>query len=408
MNVSRFACVTVFAAALTCQAFAAEPTAHDPQYDSDAWKGYDRRAAFFKQEWPEARVLVWAHVGKQLEKGDPGPDPKKASNWLEDGKPAQSVPDADTDVVVPAAKAPYAVKGKGRPEASVHPYSARRNFVLRCRHLTVGANAELTADRMEVYGNLWVKDGARIFAKTLHFGGRKHAFMRCAEGHPCHYFSADRLDGSIEFLSDFKCGDEFRVSGGTLICAPDTRVRPGRNSSQSVGKNAKLVLLDGARFGKWENQIGDSDVLLRGTLQAGTPNRPLARDCYLELSCKDHERHLETKPNRGFGMLVYPGAKIEVHTKDPAKARLVIKWNENKPHHLHRMSKADQAAWPEIAKKIDIKILEDVVLEGVLFDQFRKGGILLKNPAIRDQWKHVYFGEQNAGAPDELFAPAGK
>ena len=56
-----------------------------------------------------------------------------------------------------------------------------------------------------------------------------------------------------------------------------------------------------------------------------------------------------------------------------------------------------------IGHRIDMVILEDIQLNGVMFDHFLKGGIELKNPDMRSSWKNVFYGEHNEGTPDELF-----
>ena len=53
--------------------------------------------------------------------------------------------------------------------------------------------------------------------------------------------------------------------------------------------------------------------------------------------------------------------------------------------------------------RIDMVILEDIQLNGVLFDHFLAGGIELKNPENRLIWKNVFYGKYNEASPDKLF-----
>ncbi|NJN05229.1 MAG: hypothetical protein HC814_00805 [Rhodobacteraceae bacterium] len=78
--------------------------------------------AYQTETWPAGRTLTWASPGTSGDIGD-------ATLWLEGGKPATAPPDRNTDVVLPAAKAIYTVKG------------GRNNQV---RHVTIEDNARIT------------------------------------------------------------------------------------------------------------------------------------------------------------------------------------------------------------------------------------------------------------------------
>jgi len=70
------------------------------------------------------------------------------------------------------------------------------------------------------------------------------------------------------------------------------------------------------------------------------------------------------------------------------------------------LRKDDPDASMAIPRRIDITIWAgvDVSLDGVVFDDARAGGIRLQDPAMRETWRHVFFGERNAGPPEALFA----
>ena len=38
-----------------------------------------------------------------------------------------------------------------------------------------------------------------------------------------------------------------------------------------------------------------------------------------------------------------------------------------------------------------------------MFDNVLEGGILLPDPAARSKWRNIFYGEQNAAKPKELY-----
>ena len=192
-----------------------------------------------------------------------------------------------------------------------------------------------------------------------------------------------------------------------MILAPGSTFKCGgpRNHRAPIFPGAELVLLSGATLGKTANQSMNLDVVVGGTLRAGLPERPLAEDCFLGLSYKpkgeggNYASFATDARADDRGMVVLEGGGIQVHSVDPAKARLVIHW-----HGL-----VDEEDDNEILSKggtphrIEIVILEDVQLDGVLFDHFLTGGIELGNPEIASTWKNIFFGKHNEGPPGSLF-----
>jgi len=121
---------TGLATELDLKAIASKPAAHNPQFDNEeAWPDLVGDEYFLKEKWPEARLLIW-NLPEPDEKGRrPKGDAGKLENWInaETGKPAKSLPDMDTDIILPDSDKPYKVFGRGQQK-------------LACRHLTVGRN----------------------------------------------------------------------------------------------------------------------------------------------------------------------------------------------------------------------------------------------------------------------------
>jgi hypothetical protein len=98
-------------------------------------------------------------------------------------------------------------------------------------------------------------------------------------------------------------------------------------------------------------------------------------------------------------MVVLEGGDIQVHSSDPKNARLVIHWHGLMDEEDDRQILSKNGT----PHRIEMVILEDVQLNGVLFDHFLAGGIELKNPEIVSGWKNVFFGKHNEGPPQALF-----
>jgi hypothetical protein len=148
-------------------------------------------------------------------------------------------------------------------------------------------------------------------------------------------------------------------------------------------------------------------------LEGGSPTRPLAKDAVLGLSFKFESklefvggldtRALGTKFTSkfvgatpfSFGMIVEPRGAMRVYSRDPRRARLVIKW-----HGITRSLGRGASNEPQT---INMALLGDVLLDGVLFDYVKAGGIALRDLALKDRWRNVYFGQHNAAPPQRLF-----
>ncbi len=358
-------------------------------------------AAYMNQTWPAARLLAWAYPGEGGRRRD-GWDP---ANWREypsseaykagaAGKPATAPPDEQTDVLLPDGPTRYAVFMRDG----------------RIRHATVGQNAELRMFHGYATGNVWVKQGGRIeLAGVL---GSKHTFIRSDTPEQTNPLGGDwnmtKTPGaSVELIGRFEIADRCFVKSGRMILGPGSVFKSGgpRDHRAPVFPGAELVLLSGARFTKTANQGMNLDISLGGTLLAGLPECPLTEDCFLELSYKPRGRDGNTASFAtdaradDRGMVVLEGGDIQVHSTDPRTARLVIRWHGL----VDEEDDAEILSRGGVPHRIDVVILEDIRLNGVLFDHFRKGGIELADPAVRATWKNIFFGEHNEGTPDELF-----
>ena len=136
------------------------------------------RPAYETEVWPETRTLVWAHPGQTGEFSDP-------KNWrLENGDSVKTAPDRETDIVLPASDKSYRVNAA----------------VQHVRHVTIERGGMLLGrhrNETEVWGNLWVKPGARAYCIAI--SGPKHTFFRIDDavlpseshkvsyGHPCRF-----------------------------------------------------------------------------------------------------------------------------------------------------------------------------------------------------------------------------
>jgi hypothetical protein len=354
--------------------------------------------AYETETWPEARELVWANPGK-------GGSFRDARNWLEDGKPASARPDRETDLVLPASEKTYVVK------ASRGCY---------CRHITIEKNAAVVAAHgggpFTVWGNCWVKEGGRVhFVDVV---GPKHTYFRLdggewggyrftprglpdpwkqtASSHIHHKMQVTKFGGgSVEFIGNVGIGDEFYLSRGKMIVSGEFRYN-GAGSGKGtfeIFDGATLELQSGGALAPHKARssmnIFNMSIYRGGTLQAGSPERPLTADAYLRLG-------FEGKANSGRnGLYCGKGSKIRVFSADPEKARLVV---TAAVHAGNPSAEGD-------SRGIEVHLGGDVELDGVLFDYVRAGGIRMTDLSARESWENVFYGPHNAARPEGLFAP---
>ncbi len=417
----------------------AKASASDPHFEDRAVWPLSGKELFLKQSWAKGRLLVWARPGESADVKN-----RRATlsaydlkNWIDaaTGQPPRTGPDADTDILLPASDTPYTVSWK-KDEVE--------HFPVTVRHLTVERNARWYSSGLKAHGNIWLKRGGGMGNHgSLEPRGEGHAFFRNDNGDPS---AAERTEGSsvsqyiqfnkkagvsCEFFGAFSTGDEFRVLSGTLIIGPDSRVQPGRNATPYIAAEGRLVLLDGAVLAKWCNQISIVDLRVLGTLQGGLAERPLTRDAFVGISYQNtngtkfygngllsppRNRSLE---DRLVPLMVLEGAHVKTVSTDVEKACLVIGWNglDAKGWHADGLAfrRSDPKAQDYLKQQLD-KLPKGVTaafdagaeVDGVRFDYFLRGGILTADPAARRSWKHVFFGQHNKAAPEELFRKVSK
>jgi hypothetical protein len=349
--------------------------AHDPKFaDRKIWPDWVEKTDFAKQQWPKARVLVWNKTDTLR-----NPDMDSPDNWLEDGKPAKTGPDKDTDAIFPSGAKPYRLNGEGG---------------CHFRHVTVETGANVGVRSFVIHGNLWIKKGASF----AHFGlgGSENTFMRSDNAAP--NFAANKIaynkpaDRSTEWLGCWLVNDELDLLSGQFIVGPGSAFLPGDRSMQRIYPKAKLILMSGSLFEKRAMQYAQTDVQVTGELLAGTPDRPLTADCTLGLSAKLKENARNVKTT-DYGLMLYKEGKIVVTSADPAKARLVFKRN-TRPASSYKMTPEEEKRLPT---GVDMVLLGETKFDGVVFSDILKGGIIMPDPSAAKQWKNVTVGSGSAG-----------
>jgi hypothetical protein len=390
------------------------------------------KPAYTTQSWdkPE-RLMVWAKPGSSGRFGDPG-------NWLVNGATATTLSstevwsgpawgrdrgvtalDKDTDILIPAGSEEYQVRG--------------RRGTYMARHITVQANAFLGNGIKGAYGNLWIAPNGRIDGGGhASLRGTRHTFFLNGErrepGQPIDWINIDAQgfarkwilrkddpDASMEFIGGVNSGDETHLVRGHGIISENSSVLIGGRCCQSVRPEATLQMTSGAVIAKHNggNQLHKQDMLVAGTLLAGTPDRPLESDCYIGISFKDHESIFagkmwrEVGEKRGFiGFEIVAGAKVRVHSTDPTKARLVFACHrKDGVGDTGSVPDDKQQIYDNLPRRINMVIWEDadVQFNGVVFNDIEKHGIKLQDMSMKDTWQNVFYGENNAAPPEELY-----
>lgn len=393
------------------------------------------KPAYTTENWEKPRrLLVWAKPGKSGRFGEPG-------NWLMNGRPAISLGstevwsgpswlrdrgvtalDKDTDILIPASVRDYQIRG-------------RRSSYL-ARHITVESNAFFGNGIKGVYGNIWVVPSGQLDGGGhASMRGTKHTFFvngaRREAGHPVDWKTIDAKrfaskwilrkddpEASMEFIGGIGSGDETHIVRGHGIISENSSVLIGPRCCQSVRPDGTLQLCSGAVLAKSSNQLHKQDMLVAGTVLAGSPDRPLQSDCYIGISFKDHEAVFAIKmwqhvgKTRGFiGFEVVPGGTMRVYSADPKEARLVFACHRKEGAGDSgdvpaKEQKPDQwRIYENLPRRINMVIWEgaDMDLNGVVFQDIEKHGIKLQDMSMKDTWRNVFYGENNAAPPDELY-----
>jgi hypothetical protein len=411
--------------------------------DAPPDKGF--KPAYTTETWdkPE-RLLVWANPGQSGKFGEVG-------NWLENGRPLKNIPRTenlehpggeisghdrlirsnvsgdfgpDTDILVPCfAGERYQIRGSAHWKPG--------EFMTR--HITVEANASFQHNLDGGFGNFWVAPaGSFNGGGNAIFRGSKHTFL--FNGQPRvgtepatdatnleakglarkWVLRKDDPDASMEIIGSAGSGDETHVMRGRLILAENSVMLFGARCIFHVYKGAVLQLQSGSVFSMRAECTYRPDMRILGTLQAGSPERPIESDAFVGLGFKDRTDAMQHKYHGNaikYALIVQRDAQLRVFSKDPSKARLVFAYHGLLGDGEEGMPKEDKQ--PEkykiymgLPRLVGAVFLNDPQLDGVVFDDFHKGGILLGDPSTRAKWKNVVFGPGNEGKPEELIGKA--
>jgi len=439
----------------------AKASAHNPMFSDKAlWPNLTGKEYFLGETWPKTRLYVWANPGKSggtpaSKSGRGAIDVTDPKNWLQDGKPAEElVLDENTDLLFPACETRYSVGFRGTDILEV------------CRHVTIEPGAGFVGGGdgrgRKIYGNVWIKRGGQSDSQgATGFLGARHTFFRndnvmTAPGEAgtrnanlpgnrggglmvSQYFTFNKDRGkSVEFRGHVTVLDEFRVFGCTVIVGPDSRLQPGRAASPTIDRGGVLAIMDGAYFGSWVNNFGSPDMTVAGgTIQGGLPERPLTRSAVFGLGMKNHSAASYagggSRSGHGGGAETYPrvpslvvsaGSTLRSYAQDVTRARLVFSvqpdgvgdrealylrpmpGSEGEKRELERSPDAAQRfKWFDaLPRGIDCFLARGVVVDGVEFDHFRKGGVMYEDPAAKAAWKNIFFGPNSKAKAGEMFS----
>ncbi len=413
---------------------------HKPAYTTETW------------EKPK-RLMVWAKPGRTGRFGQPG-------NWLMNGERVgafvpyeyesrrpptfrptkyKAIVGPHVDMLIPAAGKRYSVRLVNKDLGSARP-----------RHVTVESNGGLTFKLDGGYGNVWVSEHAEFDGGgQATIRGVKHTFIvggpRMPEaqdirkitndgaeaGKPGYFrgkhfarklvFRKDDPKASVELIGSARTGDETQFIRGVLIVSEDSLLSIGPRCTQTIFRDAVIQMQDGAILAKHSNYLAMDDMAVFGTLRAGGPYRPIARNCYVGLSSTDWQgtiRQIGYEEERiapwwdgadtadwpsYVSLRVGPGARIETHSADPDAARLVFcsHGKEGFGDHIRGVEGERQtAAYRELLGRISIACMEEELsLNGVSFRDMDEGGLVLPDIDLHSTWKNVSFGDST---PEKL------
>lgn len=243
-----------------------------------------------------------------------------------------------------------------------------------------------------------------------------------------HHIWIDGGEGSVEVIGRTGgAGDRMDIQGN-VIFSTDSYMGNGPRATAYVRPEATVTLLDGARFGHFSPLMGGGSGNLHGTygiagtLQFGTPELPLTRDLYFD-ACYYPAQHIEPGANpgprmRGASWVFGESSRIRMHTVDPQTARVVfsprprnLPIRDSDTHGNEQLAQSVDGQnyppkpelWeqPGIPNGVAAIFRGDLQLNGVVFDGFHPGGIVVA-PETRAQWQNVFFGPNNHGTPQEL------
>ncbi len=433
---------------LDIKAITAKPAAHNPQYDNkEVWPTLVGDEYFQKQTWEKKRLLIWNIHGKaEMIRGRRGGlDGRNPTNWINaaTGKPAESIPDMDTDMILPDSDTPYAV--------NFHCVKGAR--ISYCRHATIGRNATIRTaghphnNSIRFFGNVWVRATGRIETYGhMHFIGDHDTFLRqdwpedgklkkmhderlvapfdpkaklndqpWSCGRITYFLIHAKAEGkSTEVIGFVSAGDEVGIKSGIFIVGRDSRFLSIGPAAMSVNKGAKVVLMDGAMCSHGQNQFGNKDwnVADGAEVSGGTPDRPLKRDAYFGVGYRNWTnlpipelKNHRKKANQTTGPKLYYGygrynayinGDLIGYPAQGSDARLVVCWQRISSGGAGSWGRGDEAfkkVFPRIAPKIGVFIGGASMLENIRFDDLHRGGIITPSMETFKKWKNISFGD---------------
>ncbi|MDF1711648.1 MAG: hypothetical protein P1U90_05380 [Akkermansiaceae bacterium] len=417
-------------------------TATDPEFsDKVLWPNLTGKEAFAAEKWEKAsRTVTWAFPGE--DGGKKGHNPFDVASWLVDGEPAgktvghiEELFGETVDVVIPESEKPYRIDLR----QGSHGVKALRNQVFR--HITVGKNAYFKGGGdgvgRTVHGNIWVKRGGMLYGQgSMRFMGGKNTFLRNENGwgspggQVSQYFRFEKSDASVEILGDVQVLDELFVTSGMAIVGVNSRMRGGRHARPIIEPKGTLAVLNGGIFGKWQNDFYNVDFRVQGTLLGGLPDRPLTRDAFVTVSFKNHTdqqysgpggpmedgkpEHLHRYPSmviEGSGTvkgIIAPGSKAKFHltSAGPLTGRYrPLPESEREEKELNKNpTKEKFFQWYDALPRGNTIFVDGgATIENVHFNHLAKGGLLVKETGIDQQWREVTFGSENGAQGNDLF-----
>jgi hypothetical protein len=407
--------------------------------DRALWPNLAGREAYVTQQWPRGRVMTWAKPGQNGGSRVRGLSPQEPANWLLNGQPATEVVfDENTDIVLPDSETPYELNFR------------HDNWPETYRHVTVGRNATFGGGGdgrgRTIHGNVWIREGGSMYAQgATQFSGNAHTFFRndssakpeekrrnyqmCSQ----YFLFAKAAGVGVEFLGHVTVLDEFKGDSGVIIVGPDSWLQPGRNASPYLANGTVLALMDGARFGSWQNDFATPCLRVTAShIWGGMPNRPLTRPAELLIHFKNHTnrvpeaglfdpKSLDRAIPRTVGLFLQAGSSVRSHSAAPGAVLTITSdpaFPRNSAAHVvgapgYEEAVASQPSWrkraewlAELPRGFDLWAAADVVFDGVRFDHLRPGGIMIENEAARGNFKNVFFGPNNAASPEALLSVA--
>lgn len=400
--------------------------------DAPPAKGH--KPAYTTEKWDKPKqLLVWARPGKSGTYLEPG-------NWLANGQVYSEMTAKETglegdfnrgpatggrqtDILFPACASKYQVRGVAHHQS--------QSFM--ARHITVESNASFQHNLSGGFGNLWVTPtGSFNGGGNAIFRGTKHTFL--LNGLPRTSLEPisdvtqikaknlarkwclrkDDPAASMEIIGSAGSGDETHVIRGHMILSENSTLLFGPRCIFHVYEGTSLQLQSGSVFSMAAECTYRPDMRVIGTLRAGSPERPIDRDVFFGLGFKDRADAMQHKyhgKSLKYALIVQQEAQVRVFSKDPSKARLVFghhgllgNGEEGTPKKSRQPDK--YKIYMDLPRLVGAVFLNDPQFNGVVFDDFHKGGILLGNPDVRSKWKNVTFGPGNEGKPDELIGKA--